>query len=361
MIAACLRAVLISGGVLAAVAACGSDAPDETETLISITDGVIVPHYEAAAGEMAELSAALAGLCAAPSDAALDAARKAWRSARVAWSRSEASGVGPVQDRRSTGLIAWPVVEGERIDALLADNASVTADVVRNEISSTQRGLGAVEYLLFEEEARLSLAADPARCSYLAVVGEIAAGEAAAVFNEWQVARGGDGPPYKDFFTGRASSSLLPNQAVADLVRTQVFLIRDIVDMKLAGALGLRGDADPSAIPGGAARNALAELRSQVLGMRDVYEGAEGGHGVSSLIVPLSADTDERMRAHFEASLAVMDTVEGSLRGEAAARSPQALAVYEELMALQNTLSTEVVSLLGVAVGFSDADGDSLR
>ena len=149
VIAACLRALLISGAILATVAACGSDAPDETETLISITDEVIVPHYEAAVGEMAELSAALAGLCAAPSDAALGAAREAWRSARTAWSRSEASGVGPVQDRRSTGLIAWPVVESERIDALLADNASVTADVVRNEISSTQRGLGAVEYLLF--------------------------------------------------------------------------------------------------------------------------------------------------------------------------------------------------------------------
>ena len=361
MIAACLRAVLISGGILAAAAACVSGAPDETETLISITDEVIVPHYEAAAGEMAELSAALVGLCAAPSDAALGAAREAWRSARTAWSRSEASAVGPVQDRRSTGLIAWPVVESERIDALLADNASVTADVVRNEISSTQRGLGAVEYLLFAEEARSSLAADPARCSYLAVVGEVAAAEAAAVLDEWQVARGGEGPPYKDFFTGRASSSLLPNQAVADVVRTQVFLIRDIVDMRLAGALGLRGDADPSAIPGGAARNALPELRSQVLGMRDVYEGAEGGYGVSSLIVPLSADTDERMRAHFEASLAAISAVEGSLRGAAAARSPQALAVYEELMALQNTLSTEVVSLLGVAVGFSDADGDSLR
>ena len=83
MIAACLRAVLISGAILATVAACGSNAPDETDTLISITDEVIVPRYEAAAGEMAELSAALAGLCAAPSDEALGAAREAWRSART--------------------------------------------------------------------------------------------------------------------------------------------------------------------------------------------------------------------------------------------------------------------------------------
>ena len=75
----------------------------------------------------------------------------------------------------------------------------------------------------------------------------------------------------------------------------------------------------------------------------------------------LSEDTDERVRAHFEASIAAIDAVDGPLREAAAEGSAQAVTVYEELMALQDTLSTEVVSLLGVSVGFSDADGDSLR
>ena len=113
--------------------------------------------------------------------------------------------------------------------------------------------------------------------------------------------------------------------------------------------------------PAARRQHALAELRNQVLGMRDVYEGAEGGLGISALIVPLSEDADERARAHFEASLAAIDAVDGSLREATAEGSEQALAVYEELMALQDTLSTEVVSLLGVSVGFSDADGDGLR
>ncbi len=352
------RALLLFGTFVAATAACGSSGPDEAEVLAGITDDVIVPSYEALASETSALRDALATLCAAPSDAALSNAHEAWRRARAAWARSEASGLGPVLDRRSVGVVAWAVVQPERIDAFLAANPSVTTDVVRNNISSTQRGLGGIEYVLFADDAPSSLAADAGRCSYLTAAAQVVADEAAGILDDWTV---GGGSPYKDHFAGRSAEPVDTSEAVAEVVRTQVFLIRTIVDMRLAGALGLRGDADPTAIPGGAGRNALAELRNQVLGMRDVYEGAEGGPGISALIAPLSEDADERMRAHFEASLAAIDAVEGPLREAAAEGSAQAVAVYEELMALQDTLSTEVVSLLSVSVGFSDADGDSLR
>ena len=352
------RALLLFGAFVAATAACGSSGPDEAEVLAGITDDVIVPSYEALASETSALGDALATLCASPSDAALSNAHEAWRRAREAWARSEASGLGPVLDRRSVGVVAWAIVQPERIDTLLASNPAVTADFVRNNISSTQRGLGGIEYVLFADDAPSSLAADAGRCSYLTAAAQVVADEAAGILDDWTV---GGGSPYKDHFAGRSAEPVDTSEAVAEVVRTQVFLIRTIVDMRLAGALGLRGDADPTAIPGGAGRNALAELRYQVLGMRDVYEGAEGGPGISALIAPLSEDADERMRAHFEASLAAIDAVEGSLREAAAEGSAQAVAVYEELMALQDTLSTEVVSLLGVSVGFSDADGDSLR
>ena len=350
-----LRLSLLAGALVATAVACGPGGPDEAEVLASITDDVMVPSYEALASETAEFRDALNALCAAPSEAALSDAQEAWRGAREAWARSEASGVGPVLDRRSTGVIAWAIVQPERIDTLLASDSAITADFVRSNISSTQRGLGGIEYVLFGEDA--VLAADSRRCSYLTSAASVIADESAALRDDWTAG----GSPYKDYFTGRADEPLETSEAVAEVVRTQVFLIRTIVDMRLAGALGLRGDADPTAIPGGAGLNALADLRNEVLGMRDVYEGVGEGHGVSDLIVPLSEDADERVRAGFEASLAAIDAVDGPLREAATESSPQALAVYEALMALQDTISTEVVSLLGVSVGFSDADGDSLR
>ena len=56
-----------------------------------------------------------------------------------------------------------------------------------------------------------------------------------------------------------------------------------------------------------------------------------------------------------------INAVEGPLKVALRERPEQVRAVYDRLSELQVTLNTEVVSLLSVAVGFSDTDGDSMR
>ena len=151
---------------------------------------------------------------------------------------------------------------------------------------------------------------------------------------------------------------------MAELVRTQVFLIRTLVDVRLAPALGLReGGQNLSAISGREGRNALADLRNETLGMRDVYEGggSPGALGISDLVSELSSDTDDRMRGHFATALDAIDAVGMPLRQAALERPERVRAVYDRMAELQRTLNTEVVGLLGVSVGFSDTDGDSMR
>ncbi len=352
-------------GVLVALAmACGPNAPDEKDVLINLTDSTFVPGYEAVSEATSELRRSLDSLCADPSLSLWVDARQAWRDARTPWMRSEATWFGPVMDRRSVRLVDWPQVEPERIEAMLIDNPAVTEDDVRNRLASTQRGLGAIEYVLFSEASLESLQ-DPSstRCEYLTALGELVESETSAIAADWAVKRAA-GAAYKEFFTGRSDSSLETDQAVAELVRTQVFLIRTVVDMRLAGAMGLRGgEPDPSALPGGNGHNALNDLRNEILGMRDIYVGDEesGGPGISDIVLGLSSETDERMREHFASALAAIDAVAPPLRAAIQERPEQVQAVYDRLSELQRTLSTEVVSLLGISVGFSDTDGDSLR
>ena len=350
--------------LLALAIGCGSGAPDEKEVLISLTDSLIVPGYEAASDAAHELRNALDNLCSGPSDSALSEAQQAWRDARAPWMRSEATWFGPVMDRRSVRLVDWPQIEPERIEAILDRDAPITEDDVQNRLASTQRGLGAIEYLLFSDDS-LEPLQDPssARCDYLTALGRVVESESNAILAEWNIERNGLSV-YSSFFTSRSDSSLTADQAVAELVRTQVFLIRTIVDMRLAGALGLRdGEPDPSAIPGGNGYNALSDLRNEILGMRDMYVGHEesGGSGISDIVLGLSSETDERMREHFTNALAAIDAVGPPLRVAIEERPEQVRAAYDRLSELQRTLNTEVVSLLGVSVGFSDTDGDSLR
>ena len=157
---------------------------------------------------------------------------------------------------------------------------------------------------------------------------------------------------------------MLTSAAVAEVVRTQVFLARAIMDMKLGVVLGIRGDpSDPATFSDGPGQNALEEIRAELEGMRDFYVGAgqEGSLGISQLVVPLSSGADERVRGHFDAVLAAVDAVEGPLGAAALDRPEQVQAVFDAMAELRRAINTEVVSLLGVAVGFSDTDGDSQR
>ena len=348
--------------VSAAPAVAADPTVSRQDVLASLTADVIAPRFETAAAEMNALRDSLHTLCGSPTGANLQIARDAWRGARGAWMRSQAMWFGPVMDRRSRSLVDWAPVEPSRIEDLLAKRDDVTAEYVREFLASTQRGLGSVEYIIFGDEAAALdalTAGGGGRCRYLTAVGDVAAAELDGVVADWTVGNA-ESVAYAGYFDGTAESSLLGRSAVAEVVRTSVFLARSITDMRLGKALGVGDDviADPAAIPMGAAHNAVADMRNQVLGMRDLYVGADGGLGLGALIAGLSGDADERMRAAFENALEAIGQLEEPLHASMAQNPTAAQAAHARLTELKRALNTEVVSLLDVSVGFADTDGD---
>ncbi len=343
------------------VTACGSDAPSDKDVLVSLVDEVVVPVYNAVSEDAAQLGQDVQILCDAPSSPSLQTARESWREARGSWMFSEAMWFGPVMDRRSLSLLDWSPTDTAAIDNLLADAAPVSVEDVRNVLASNQRGFGAIEHILFHSDAIVSLSNYPKRCAYLTDMVQVVQEETAAILSDWIA--GSETPPYKDYFSDRADRALIPKSAIAEVVRTQVFLIRNMVDMRLVSALGLRdGPPDLSSIPGNAADNGWQDLSNELLGMQAVYEGVgQDGLGISALVAHLSEETDTRLRSQFTAAIEAIDSVDGSLRVALAENPGQVRTVYDRLADVQRTISTEVVSLLGVSVGFTDTDGDSLR
>ena len=152
-------------------------------------------------------------------------------------------------DRRSTSLLDWSPTDTSGIDRLLAEGAPDTVEEIRDTLGSNRRGFGAIEYLLFHNDDLADSSQAVSVCPYLVAMATVAHEEGGAILADWM--EGSEGrPAYRDYFSDRASSSMLPSAAVVDVVRTGYFLIRDIVDVRLASAMGLRQDPpDPSAIP----------------------------------------------------------------------------------------------------------------
>ena len=352
--------------VLVALGCGRTDTTSKQEVLEALTEHVLVPQHEATAAALNSLAADTRTLCEQPSSDSLQATRRAWRDARARWMRMQASTFGPAEDRRARMRVDWFPVDPERIEKTLATRGTISANEVREFLSSTQQGLGAMEHVLFQDDEALlaELTRDGSlRCGYLKALAEVAASELDAVLQAWIGGVDG-GAPYADAFTGAAPVSLLDDAAVDELVRTSVFLLRRLADMQLGPGMGVDGvDPDPAALPGGAAGNSTADLRNQVLGIRDIYLGVAEANGevpgLGSLVAPLSEEVDQAVRDSFIRTLEAIDAIEGSLQEALAMNPTGARRVYDELKALQRSWNTDIVSLLGVSVGFSDTDGDS--
>ena len=151
---------LLAAALLFATAGCGgngSDVPGEASAvsrqgvLTSLSGLVIVPRYGQSADSIGQLADLVGALCSAPEATVLEAARSGWRRARDAWTTTEAYRFGPAVERRSVSLVGWWPVAAERIDPTVAEGKPVTVETVWQFMPSTQRGIGAMERLLFGE------------------------------------------------------------------------------------------------------------------------------------------------------------------------------------------------------------------
>ena len=337
--------------------------PTRQEVLVRATDDLIVPRFRDVAQKMSALKDSLHALCNSPDQERLAAAKDAWRQARAPWMRSQAMWFGPAMDRRSRSYVDWAPIEPERIEKMLEKRDSVDALYLKEFLASTQRGLGSVEYVLFAgDDVVLDALEGPGsiRCQYLTALGDLAAEEMEGALADW-TGENAEGRAYATYFNGTADDSLIGKSALNELVRTSVFMSRTIADMRLGKALGVDGvHPDPTALLGGDGHSIVADMRNQVLGMRDVYLGgeADSGYGVSALTRGLSEETDERMRDAFESALQAIDGLEEPLRETIQSDPQTALEAHAALKHMQLTLSADIVSLLDITVGFADTDGD---
>ncbi len=82
--------------------------------------------------------------------------------------------------------------------------------------------------------------------------------------------------------------------------------------------------------------------------------------GIAGLLSALlEEELAAKLTAQIETALAAITALESPLR-KAVAESPAAVAeARDAVKAVQITVATEVIAQLGIAIGFSDADGDS--
>lgn len=347
------------GLVLALLAAgCGSSEPTRPDVLRQLATDTIVPTLKLLEQDTAALSEAVTDFCKSPGPTALERSHEALATVRATWALSEPMWVGPVMERRSWAVIDWPV-DRDEIESLI-DDSTVELDNERlsRRIGADQRGLGAVEYLLGnprEPDATIDALVDGRRCAYLTGIAAVAADEAALLPGDWTEAFE-DGSPWIETFVSEEGAG------IDRVVNDTLFLLEAIADAELGAALGeMDRQMSTDEIVEGGAGLGVADIGGHLTGLRAILVGRDSDSSKSSdgLSPLLGSDLTDRLTTAFDEADIVVGAIDGPLLP---AVENQAAAVSElraTVKKIQILVTTEVVSRLGVTIGFSDADGDT--
>jgi predicted lipoprotein len=359
------------------VAACSSDdkdppptpGPDPQLVLRDLGDVVIVPVYREFHARSQELTTAARALCQAPAAPGLDAVQDAWLAARGPWKRSEAFGFGPVVDLRTdTAVDFWPI----RVTSIEAElvKTDPVPEGYASSLGDTVKGLPVLEYILFDPDggdaavlARLSDASGPTRtCAYAVALAVDIEARALALVDAWDPAKGD--------FAGELAragmgSEIYPERARAinAVVNAFVQLVQEVEGIKLATPLGLRngGEPQPQSAESWRSDSSRQDILDNLAGVRSMYMTSYGERtGVSfhDAVAALDADLDAAIVAQLDATEAAVAAIALPL-DQAVIDTPEVVnAAFESTKELFRLMAVDMVTVLGVTLGFSDNDGD---
>jgi predicted lipoprotein len=335
-------------------------ATKATDIINGAIYGFVRPSYHAFRESTSSLSEAGKVLCAAPSQAALDAARNAFGETVDAWSRIEIVRFGPVTEQnRLERVLYWPDRKSiglKQVQAALAAKDPSAADPAQLAGKSVaMQGLGALEFVLFGTGAEALATGDAHRCSYGAAI----AGNLDAIAGELDTAWADPEGFSKTWANPSADNPLFRDgtEAVTEVMDVFVTGTELVRDVRLGGFLGKEAKDDkPKQALFWRSGKTVDALARNLAGMKALLEA-------SKLAGALPADQAWMgNEALFEFSNAANAAAgaEGPIAGVLADPDRRGKLVYFGLVtsSLSNIFGTQMSGALGLTAGFSSLDGD---
>lgn len=353
----CLLALCLIG--------CGGtpDPDSRRRTLEATATRVALPAHRDFAARAGELDAAVLALGGTPDDDHLAAARSGWKAARLAWRALAALNFGPAVTQGTLAAVDfWPTRPADIERAVADAPAPLDASYVAR-LGAAQRGLPALEYLLFGPTSPVGSSPDAAvRRTLAGLLAHDIATRAGDLRAAWEPEEGGyagslahAGESGSVVPSTRAGVDLLLNASVAALV--------DLTDATLARPLGEKsgGTPQPDLVEAPYAPLSIESWNAALDGLTALYVGersGERGEGLTLLVGERSPELDRRVRASLTEcrarSAALGEPLASVVEGDPA----PAAALLAAARTLRRSIGTEVVQTVGGQLVFGDNDGD---
>jgi len=322
--------------------------------ITEFVDTVVIPNYKQFSDNTAALNQAIGAFVAEPTEQTLNAARQAWTEARVSWEKTETFAFGPAGSLGFDGAMdSWPVNQTD-IENLLSGSEPITPDRVAG-LQDTERGMHAIEYLLFGTAADKALTDFTDReQSLLAALGTDLNASANALLASWQ--EGIDGQPaYKTVFASAGSddNAVYPTTAAAaqELVSGIIDSLTEVGEDKLAAPFA---EQDVTGLESRFSAQTINDLKSNLQSAENGYLGAlpdenlQASSSISTYVSAIDPALDASVKEQFAAANRALGSVPTPLEDHL--NDPAAAAEIEgaiaAILAVRTTLEEDVVPLI---------------
>lgn len=324
------------------------------EVLAEFARAVAVPKYEQFSRDTDALSQAIAAFADNPNDTTLATARSAWAAVRSSWEQTEPFAFGPASALGFDGAMdSWPINQAD-IDTILASTAPVDGEAIAD-LGDTERGMHAIEYMLFGLDSRKAVAdfSDRDR-AYLQGLAQDLSRQSAGLLASWTQGVEGQ-PPFQAVLSraGADGNAIYPSILAGgqELVIGLIDCLTEVGEEKLAAPFQAQ---DTQGLESRFSQLTLNDLKSNLRGVEAVYLGGvpnaadRASASLSDYVAQADAAIDAEVRQQLTAAKAALDAVPQPLEislTDAAARDPIQAAV-QAILAVRATLEEKVVPLI---------------
>ena len=341
---------------------CGNSAPDVRKQLLSswATDFALTGYLEFET-KAEELRRTAGVFCDTPSAANLDVVQAAWWAARAPWKRTEIFAFGPYKEnpwRLGPKIDFWPV-RSAAITQILAGSTRIEAE----QLGAAQKGLPALEYLLYQSDVELLLAftRQTRRCDYLKVLTHDLVNRAREMRQAWSPEHGNYVAALADPSTeGSMFGSV--HGALSEVVNRMAFTVENIRAEKLARPLGNAdaGTQQPNKTESPFSGRGLEDIKDNLRGIEQLYFGdsTQDQLGLDIYVQDRGKDFGGAMQQRLMAAYVAVDAIPDTLNQAIFTNPHSVTALIETLRGLQQLIQVDIMNALGLTPRFNDNDGD---
>lgn len=314
----------------------------EQTVINDFANNVALSSYLKLSVGAASLNSAIETLAQTTTDDNLAASKNAWRQMREIWEQCESFLFGPVEDNDyDPNMDTWPT-DYVQMDSLLLSNHSLEEANIKN-LTLSLRGFHPIEYIIFGDHGSRKASELSARqMEYLQSLSTDLVNSCNALYLSWASA--------PENFAQEVTSA--GNGSTRYISKKELFMamaggLIDICEEVGEGKMKEPFDTkDPAIVESPYSGNSITDFKNNIIGIRNVYLGLNGGKGIGALVAAKNKSLDNALQAKINAAISSFDNITVNFEEAINTQRVQVQQTMTALADLRESLENELVPFI---------------